>query len=77
MKIVCIDNNLKRSGDLIDPIKLGLTIGKVYETSGGPAAQYTITCDDGVIRDYSVGRFVTLEEWREKQLNKILEDGEN
>ena len=72
MKIICIDNNLKRSnGSSFKMLKLNLTIGKVYESTGGSPAMWSITCDDGVIREYSAGRFVTLEEWREKQLKEL------
>ena len=72
MKIVCVDDKLK---GYTKPTKISLTIGKVYETKGGPPAMYEVTCDDGVVRDYSISRFVTLEEWREEKLN-ILGYGE-
>ena len=65
MKLVCIDN-VKRNG-----VILPLTIGKVYETSGGPAAQYTITSDTGELYDLATWRFVSLEEWRERQLREL------
>jgi hypothetical protein len=79
MKVVCIDNELKRSSELVKPIKLtNLTIGKVYESPivGLPGmwsiiGRVAITCDDGIVRDYSTTRFIALEEWREIQLNKI------
>ena len=74
MKVVCIDN-VKKGG-----VILPLTIGKVYETSGGPslcwhglpaAAQYTITSDTGELYDLATWRFVSLDEWRERQLKEI------
>lgn len=65
MKIVCIDNKKRNT-------TLPLTIGKVYETNGGPAAQYTVMCDNGVLYDLSTWRFISLEGWREKQLNELL-----
>lgn len=66
MKVVCIDNI---KGVMVLPF----TIGKVYETTGGSPAQYRIISDTGISYDLSTGRFVTLEEWREMQLNNILE----
>lgn len=66
MNVVCINNKTTRS-----TIEF-LTIGKVYETNGGPAAQYQITCDDGVSRTFSIEDFVTLDRWREMQLNILV-----
>lgn len=65
MKVVCINNIFR--GEVIP-----FTIGKVYETKGGPAAQYSIMSDDGMIYELSTSRFIDLEEWREKQIDKIL-----
>jgi subtilisin family serine protease len=45
---------------------------QLTETNGGPAAQYSIMSDDGMIYELSTSRFIDLEEWREKQLDKIL-----
>jgi hypothetical protein len=71
MKVVCI-NNIFRGEEI------PFTIGKVYETKGevnqinGPAAQYSVMSDDGEFYNLSTSRFISLEEWREKQLDKIL-----
>ena len=84
MKVVCI-NNIFRGEEI------PFTIGKVYETNGGRAAQYsviserfyldlkkpnedqyTVISDDGMIYELSISRFIDLEEWREKQIDKIL-----
>jgi hypothetical protein len=65
MKVVCINNIFR--GEVIP-----FTIGKVYETNGGPAAQYSVMSDDGEFYNLSTSRFISLEEWREKQLDKIL-----
>jgi hypothetical protein len=91
MKVVCIDNKRKVGSvimevDLESPKSdLPLTIGKVYETSGGPTmrnppvwiganapTQYSIICDDGIIRDFSTTRFISVDAWRQKQLDKLL-----
>jgi|688.fasta_scaffold2100005_2 hypothetical protein len=66
MKVVCINNSKLRGKEI------PFTIGKVYETKGGPSAQYSIMSDDGMIYELSTSRFIDLEEWREKQLDKIL-----
>ena len=59
---------------------LPLTIGKSYTISRGfvgwheivsYSPYYSIICDDGVRRELSSNRFITLEEWRESQLNKL------
>ncbi len=73
IKIVCIDNELKRPSGLAKPIKLThLTIGKVYESpTGGLPGRWSITCDDGIVRDYSTIRFIALEEWRESKLGEL------
>lgn len=65
MKVVCI-NNIFRGEEI------PFTIGKVYETNGGRAAQYSVISDDGMIYELSISRFIDLEEWREKQIDKIL-----
>jgi hypothetical protein len=65
MKVVCI-NNIFRGEEI------PFTIGKVYETKGGPAAQYSVMSDDGEFYNLSTSRFISLEEWREKQIDKIL-----
>lgn len=71
MKVVCINNIFR--GEVIP-----FTIGKVYETKGVlsdlklPAAQYSIMSDNGMIYELSTSRFIDLEEWREKQIDKIL-----
>ena len=66
MKVVCIDN-VKRGG-----VILPLTIGKVYETDGLQSTLYRIRCDDDVsIGEFGNWRFVSLEEWRERQLREL------
>ena len=60
-----------------------LEIGKIYEGDFTPTIydpqtlrpsepSYIIKCDDGKYRKFMVEHFLTLEEWREQQLNKIL-----
>jgi hypothetical protein len=68
MKIVCIDN-IKRK--IIRDGVIPLTIGKIYETDGGPPSQYRIRCDDGGIGDFGTWRFITIEEFREKRLSEL------
>lgn len=69
MKLICVNNKL---GPVFEKIGV-LTLNKMYETSGGPPAQYHILCDDNVFRDFSQSRFLTLEEYRDNQINTILE----
>jgi hypothetical protein len=60
-----------------------LEIGKIYEGDLTPTIydpqtlkpsepSYIIKCDDGKYRKFMAEHFLTLEEWRELQLNKIF-----
>ena len=71
MKVVLIDNQPFTSSKFGGK-EIPFTIGKVYETNGGPAAQYSVMSDVGELYNLSTSRFISLEEWREKQLDKIL-----
>jgi len=77
--LVCIDNsNAVMFHESINPIKL--TIGKSYKILNSHKYKtnknnyYTITIvDDSLVVscDYRIERFITLEQWREKQLNRL------
>lgn len=69
MKLVCINNISSQSPNMHKKL---LTIGKIYESKGGEPAQFRVTCDDGTIGNFSMSRFVSIEEYRDKQLNRIL-----
>jgi hypothetical protein len=60
LKLVCVDNTDREY----------LTVGKIYESNGGPE-MYRITCDDDVRRFFSTSRFITLEEFRNRKLKSI------
>lgn len=74
MKLICID-------DVTDILQFGdgvkeLTWGKEYQinshydsTNGG--RYYSLINDRGIGNDYLSDRFVTLETFRELQLNKL------
>lgn len=60
-----------------------LQMGKIYEGELTPTIydpqtlkpaepSYIIKCDDGKYRKFMAKHFITLEEWRERQLDKIL-----
>ena len=60
-----------------------LTQGKVYEGDLTPTMydpqtlqpakpSYIVKCDDGKFRKFMTEHFLTLEEWREKQINSVL-----
>jgi len=78
--LVCIDNsNTIIKFESINAIKL--TIGKSYKVLN--VSQYMITdgfyntisiVDDSLVGrcDYRLERFITLQQWRDKQLSKIL-----
>lgn len=76
MKLMCI-NNMSMEQGYIPPI----TIGKIYETDELPDdiydiwiedANYKIINDNGFSSWELIENFITLEEWREQQLNKII-----
>ncbi len=70
MKVVCIKNFLSQG------LQYELTYGKVYQLEPTPSwygeDNYFIKCDRGFIGTYHKNSFVTLEQWREMELNKIL-----
>ena len=57
-----------------------LTRGKVYDAHydeteavySSTGLYYTITNDIGIKKEYYDGHFVTLDKWRERQIQKIL-----
>ena len=65
------------------PPNVYLEIGKMYEGELTPKMYdpntlkpaepaYIVKCDDGKYRKFMAKHFITLEEWRERQLDKIL-----
>lgn len=70
MKVVCI-KHFKSAG-----LQYELTYGKVYDVQPKPIWSgddtYFIKCDREFVSAYNKNSFITLEEWREKQLDKIL-----
>jgi len=77
MKVVCVKKYLSTN------LRYELTYGKIYETlpmpisgTGGDltylSKDYKIKCDRGFIEYYSKDTFVTLEDWRQQQLDKLL-----
>lgn len=70
-KLVCINT---------DEFYLNLlTYGKIYNATWTPQAVYSsdgvyweITNDLGQTKEYHESKFITLKQWREKQINLIL-----
>lgn len=62
-------NNLKK-GKIYD----GELTPTMYDPNTFQPAKphYIIKCDDGKFRKFMAEHFITLEEWREKQLEKLL-----
>lgn len=65
------------------PPDVYLEIGKIYEGELTPKIYdpqtlqpaepcYIVKCHDGKYRKFMAKHFITLEEWREKQIDKIL-----
>lgn len=81
MKVVCIDNIELGKDSYGNPRdkKLSLTIGQTYEVDPdviilGKKNFYMLEKDDDGIETpiYLVSYFVTIDVWRESQLDKIL-----
>ena len=83
MKAVCI-HCCSKSLFNPDTHKFQLTQGKTYEVIDSKQTpeqewrdathMYKIINDDGKKRWYDKSMFITLEEWREQQLNEILKE---
>ena len=70
MKLMCV-NNLSLEEGSISPI----TPGKIYESVDSFSNKdYFITNDTGFKSWELKENFITLEEWRDKQLNQLLYD---
>ena len=69
MKVICIciDNKISTKAPS------DLTIGKVYDAIGTYGKVFFLTNDKGKRAYYHKDRFITLEEWRDKILNNLLE----
>jgi hypothetical protein len=73
-KLVCIENFKDSS------LESELTYGKIYSpkavasnySQNFPSNYYFIINDNNTLEKYHSKYFVTIEEWRQNQLNKIL-----
>lgn len=70
MRVVCI-KHFKSQG-----LQYELTYGKAYDVLPKPnwanPESFFIKCDRGFISSYHKNSFMLLEEWWERQLNKVL-----
>jgi len=67
MKLMCI-NNLSNEIDYNPPI----TPGKIYESADRWSNDYKILNDSGFYSWELKENFITLEEYREQQINKLI-----
>jgi hypothetical protein len=69
-KVVCVRIFLSQG------LQYELTYGKIYNVESKPfwASEdlYFIKCDRNFITPYSKNIFVTLQEWRQQQLDKLI-----
>ena len=68
MKVVC--NDLSLNDTYIDDITIGKTYDVLYKTDFFPSL-YTLMNDVGIITRYNSRLFISIEEWRNKQLDLI------
>ena len=67
-KVICING----TGRVTDR---GITIGKIYDAYHDRDPRfYYIKNDNEIWIGYSANRFITLADWRDKQIDKILND---
>jgi hypothetical protein len=67
MIVVCIDNESR-----IDETSNNLTVGKKYTVCNAWDCFYRIINDTGNNVEYSSDRFITLEEYRKRNRNEML-----
>ena len=83
MKVVCVDNIELGKDSQGKPRNriLSITPGQIYETNGFYVYDYSLNDKNcyTLLKDnerelvtYPSHYFVTLDEWRERQLNKVL-----
>jgi hypothetical protein len=65
MKAICIKNS--------DEVNSRTTIGKVYEIYEDDSGDEYFVADNGDELWYQSNYFISVEQWRENQLNKLLE----
>ncbi len=75
--VVCINSSKQDSyqTNIIDSFiesHESLTIGKQYRVEYNGLYYISIINDNGINSPYNLKRFVTIDEWREKQLNKLI-----
>ena len=68
IKLICIDNDDGRYSLTLNNIYEGATVTNIASNT------YLITDDDGIQRLFLKTRFITLTEWRQQQIDKILGD---
>ena len=71
IKLVCIKyaGTYVKVGNVYD----GSLTPTMYDENYNPIQKYIITTDDKSQRIYNLDQFMPLAEWREKQINQILE----
>ena len=87
--IVCVDASTEvKINETINPV--ALTLNKFYKVLNDPEKNKTfvkgigyvfyltvrIINDDGLKATYKVERFLTLQEWRQKQLQRLLDNAQ-
>ena len=69
-KVVCVKIFLSQV------LQYELTYGKIYNVESKPSwaseDSYFIKCDRNFITPYKKNIFVTLQEWRQQQLDKLI-----
>jgi hypothetical protein len=78
MRVICIsteiDNFFKPNNVSGSKLPLGLTLNKSYDVTWVDNKWYEIINDDGFKTFYDKEMFINLAEWRNKQIDSILED---
>lgn len=69
--VVCINSSEGDSYNFIESHE-SLTIGKQYRVKYNGGYYIAIINDNGINSAYNPKRFITIDKWREKQLNKLI-----
>jgi hypothetical protein len=73
-KVICVDNKSYVDLGEKDYVFSDIEIGKMYDVEFFGNEMYKVYLEDGEITAHWCKFFMTLAEWRDKQINSILTD---
>ena len=73
-KVICINDEAYAINNAGDTEKSHLTKNKQYTVIIKGANYISIISDNLIRRSYNLNRFISMAEWREKQIKSVLDD---